>query len=218
MVMTPVLRRGDEVRGVVLQPDGKIVAAGLATVNPAISDYDSAVVRYNPDGSLDTTFDGDGKVTHSIGPDYDEARSVALQPDGKIVAAGVASNGLDFDFALLRYNPDGTLDTGFDGDGVVTTAIGGSHDVARSVALQPDGKILASGYAQLTNRDFAFVRYHPDGTLDTTFSGDGKVTVDLGGADVVWGVAVQPDQKIVAAGESLIRIGNRFALVRIFGV
>ncbi|MGH2708705.1 MAG: delta-60 repeat domain-containing protein, partial [Actinomycetota bacterium] len=203
-------------RSVALQPDGKIVAAGEGFNG---IDRDFALARYNPDGALDTTFDGDGKLTRSVGPDYDEARSLALQPDGKIVAAGVAGNGADLDFALLRFRPDGALDTGFSRDGIVTTGFGAGHDVARSVALQPDGKIVAAGYSAAgAPRDFALARYHPGGALDTGFSGDGRVTVNIGDDDVAWGVVVQPGRKLVISGESHLGGVSRFALVRIFGV
>src|SRR6266508_2960252 len=91
-------------------------------------------------GALDTSFDGDGKVTTDFGG-LDEALGVAIQPDGKIVAAG--TNGGDF--ALARYNRDGSLDTSFDGDGKVTTDFGAPFDLALGVAIQPDGRIVAAG-------------------------------------------------------------------------
>ena len=103
-------------------------------------------MRYNTDGSLDTSFDSDGKVTTAIGGSDDYAHSVAIQSDGKIVAAGTV-HGSNDDFALVRYNTDGSLDTNFDSDGKVTTAIGSGDDYAYSVAIQSDGKIVAAGYS-----------------------------------------------------------------------
>ena len=121
----------------------------FSTANPA-----------NADGSLDTSFGTDGKVTTAIGAATDNANSVAIQSDGKIVAAGFSHNGIDNDFALARYNTDGSLDTSFDTDGKVTTAIGAATDIANSVAIQSDGKIVAAGYANNgSNNDFALVRY-----------------------------------------------------------
>ena len=111
----------------------------------------------------------------------DRARSVAIQSDGKIVAAGYSDNGSNDDFALVRYNTDGSLDTSFDSDGKVTTAIGSGTDQAFSVAIQSDGKIVAAGYSDNgSNDDFALVRYNTDGSLDTSFDSDGKVTTAIG--------------------------------------
>ena len=161
--------------GVALQSDGKIVAVGGERLR------DFALARYNPNGSLDTTFSGDGKQTTDFGGS-DGARGVALQADGKIVAVGIAG-GNGSSFALARYNPNGTLDPTFSGDGKQTTSFGGYFDGATAVALQGDGKIVAVGHAGAANGDFALTRYNPNGSLDTTFSGDGKQTTDFGGDD-----------------------------------
>jgi uncharacterized delta-60 repeat protein len=130
-------------------------------------------------GDLDITFDGDGKVTTDFGSNlYDRANSIAIQSDGKIVVAGESSNGSNPDFALARYNSDGSLDTAFDGDGKVTTAVGSFDDYANSVAIQSDGKIVVAGSSYNgSNTHFALSRYNSDGSLDTTFDGDGKVTL-----------------------------------------
>ena len=101
------------------------------------SNNDFALVRYNTDGSLDTSFDSDGKVTTAIGSANDSAFSVAIQSDGKIVVAGYSDNGSNDDFALVRYNTDGTLDTSFDSDGKVTTAIGSGNDVLAPLPSSP---------------------------------------------------------------------------------
>ena len=169
-----------------IQSDGKIVLAGK-------SNGDFAVVRYNTDGSLDTSFSGDGKLTTDFGG-TDAARSMTIQSDGKIVVAG-ASNG---DIAVVRYNSNGTLDTSFSGDGKLTTDFGGT-DTGNSVTVQSDGKIVVAGDS---NGDFAVVRYNTNGTLDTSFSGDGKLTTDFGGTDTGNSVRVQSDGKIVVAGAS----------------
>jgi len=113
-------------------------------------------------GSLDTSFSTDGKVTTAIGTSDDEAYSVAIQSDGKIVAAGYSYNGANYVFALVRYNTDGSLDLNFNGTGIVTTAFGTSDDEAYSVAIQSDGKIVAAGVSYNgANYDFALVRYWP---------------------------------------------------------
>ena len=125
-----------------------------------------ALARYNPNGSLDTSFSGDGKQTTDFGGS-DGAAGVALQGDGKIVAVGSTSAG-DGDFALARYNPNGTLDTGFSGDGKQTTSFGGNGDPPRrvdfalGVALQADGKIVAVGAGLGPNQqtdDFGLARF-----------------------------------------------------------
>jgi uncharacterized delta-60 repeat protein len=97
-----------------------------------------------------------------MGSNNAQVKGVASQPDGKIVAVGFVWNGSDFDFALARYNSDGSLDTTFDVDGKKTTPIGNSDDYATSVALQPDGKIVAAGHSKFgTNYKFALIRAWP---------------------------------------------------------
>ena len=130
-------------------------------------------------GDLDPTFSGGGKLTDGVSYGTDGGSAVAIQPDGKIVAAGHSKNGFRSDFALVRYNADGSLDTSFDSDGKVTTSIGTS-DFASAVAIQPDGKIVAAGNSYNgSDSEFALVRYKPDGSLDTSFDGDGKVTTSI---------------------------------------
>jgi uncharacterized delta-60 repeat protein len=178
---------------VALQPDGKIVAAGGGAAGFALA-------RYLPNGSLDASFDGDGKLTTDLGVSY----GVVLQPDGKIVAAGRGAGG----FALARYNADGSLDTSFDGDGKRTTDFGGGW--ACGVALQSDGKIVAVGSAPGFGGegDFALARYNANGSIDTSFSGDGTQTTDLGGDEGASDIGIQPDGKIVAVGSSYSFIGS----------
>ena len=124
---------------------------------------------------------------------------MALQPDGKIVAAGDTwLNGSPV-FALARYNPTGSLDASFDGDGVATTPIGGFPD---AVAVQPDGKIVAAGATYGSTFRFALIRYNPDGSLDSSFDGDGTVTTAIDASSGSAALALQPDGKILAAGSS----------------
>jgi uncharacterized delta-60 repeat protein len=193
----------DEIRAVAIQA-GRIVVAGNAQVSGI--NYDFALARYNPNGSLDTTFHGDGKVTTDFFGSDDGAYSMALQPDGKIVAAGAfhtVSSG--YDFGLARYVSSGDIDTSFDSDGVqvVNFVAGTAEEVAFGVALQPvDGKIVAAGYAPVGGvNDFALVRLNPNGSLDNTFGGDGRVNHDFGGGvAIAYGVAIQVDRRIVTAG------------------
>jgi uncharacterized delta-60 repeat protein len=196
-------------RAVAIQSDGKIVAAGDNVVSGSNNDF--ALSRYNADGSLDDSFDADGKVTTDFFGSTDGANAVAIQSDGKIVVAGFADHGASHDdFALARYLSDGSLDTTFDTDGMVVTDFG-STDIAYAVAIQSNGKIVAAGYAGSGTDDFALARFNSNGILDSSFSGDGKVTTDFSGStDFVQGLVIQGDGKIVAAGAS----GLDFALAR----
>jgi uncharacterized delta-60 repeat protein len=213
IVTTAIGAANDYAQSVIQQADGKLVVAGTSYNG---SSYDVALVRYNTDGSLDTGFDGDGKVTTAIGTGYDEGYSVIQQADGKLVVAGTSYNGSSNDFALVRYNADGSLDASFDGDGIVTTAIGAANDYAQSVIQQADGKLVVAGYSwNGSNDDVALVRYNEDGSLDTSFDGDGKVTTAIGaGDDYGRSVIQQADGKLVVAVHS--SNGNNYdvALVR----
>jgi uncharacterized delta-60 repeat protein len=221
----------DEGRAVAIQADGKIVAAGYAITEtglPGAAPYDFALARYNPDGSLDPTFDGDGRVTTDFIGTEDRAFAVAIQADGKIVAAGFALTQDNEDFALARYNPDGSLDPTFDADGKVITDFALARDEARALAIQPDGKVVAAGFAFIRSFDFALARYNPDGSLDPSFAFGGGITTDFGpppceepcepqeSTDSAHAVAIQGDGKIIAAGSTIPRgTGSSvFALAR----
>ena len=189
-----------------IQTDGKIVAAGCALV--ADSAIRFALARYNTDGSLDASFDSDGKVTTN---GLACANDMIIQTDGKILAAGNApsNNGNGgTHLALARYNPNGSLDTTFDGDGLLTTAFDDHDSSASAVAIQPDGKIIAGGskyyydYYEGYNYDetAAFARYNGDGSLDTGFGAGGQMSNFLGVEGNLADFAMQSDGKIVAAG------------------
>ncbi|HEX8180934.1 MAG TPA: delta-60 repeat domain-containing protein, partial [Pyrinomonadaceae bacterium] len=181
----------DSALGVAVQSDGKIVVVGTN-----FSDF--LIARLNANGSLDTSFDTDGKVTTDFAGGSDSATAVLIQSDAKIVVAGSSAG----DFALARYNADGSLDTSFDGDGKATTDFSGGADAISGLVRQSDGKLVAAGAATLpgTNSDFALARYNTNGSLDTSFDGDGKVTTDFGGFDSAQDLALQADGKLVAAG------------------
>jgi uncharacterized delta-60 repeat protein len=205
----------DAVHGVAIQTDGKIVVAGT-------DGYDWALARYTVAGALDTTFGSGGKVVTSFNEFRESANAVAIQPDGKIVAAGFTFDGGTFPFALARYTPTGTLDTTFGSGGKVTTSFGSTleaDDEAEALAIQSDGKIVAVGSSfqnGSSENDFAVARYTPSGQLDTTFGGDGTVTTAIGLlTDNAEAVALQSDGKIVVAGLSRIPPrGYDFALAR----
>ena len=152
-------------------------------------------------GALDSSFGSGGKVTTPIGTSDDLAYALVSQPDGKLVAAGYTS-GTTFDFALARYNSDGSLDSTFGTGGKVTTPIGASSDEAHALILQPDGKLVAAGYTSNgSTYDFALVRYTSAGSLDSTFGTGGKVTTPIGTSnDQAYALVLQPDGRLVAAG------------------
>ncbi|MFQ5472358.1 MAG: hypothetical protein ACE5FA_05675, partial [Dehalococcoidia bacterium] len=193
----------DEPFDLLLLPDGKLAMPGKS-FNPA-GDFDFTVLRHNPDGSLDTTFDGDGiAITDFLGG-HDEALGLALQADGKLIASGLITDpvtGLR-DFGLARFNSDGSLDPLFGSGGTVTTDFAGGHDFAYKVLVQPDGKIVAAGGAAMpaAGLDFALARYNSDGTLDTTFGNGGRVSTDFFGShDAITDFALLPSGKFVAVG------------------
>ena len=209
---------------VVIQPDGKIVVAGGAfPLFTFLGDF--KVVRYNSNGSLDTSF-GDGGIVTTKFPEGSYAFDVALQADGKIIAAGTVfvdfspGESSNTDFALARYNPDGTPDATFGNGGQVSTDFLGLEDDAFSVLIQPDGKIVAVGSANdpATFYDFAAVRYLSNGTIDITFGVGGKVHSDFGDQnfDRARSAALQPDGRIVAAGFAISQNGGvqNFAVAR----
>ncbi len=211
---TVVTSFSGEAYSVAIQPDGRIVAAGISQLAQDIFGF--GVARFNTDGSLDKSFGTDGWVTTRIRNRNGNAYSVAIQPDGRIVAAGQSIGTLTGYlkwFAVIRYNADGTLDTSFGDGGAVTTQIGTRHDEAFSVAIQPDGQIVAAGYSDygpFNNLDFALVRYKTNGTLDSTFGTGGKVLTEFGSDDLIFSVHAQEDGKIITAG----RVGYAIALAR----
>jgi uncharacterized delta-60 repeat protein len=198
-------------KAVAIQNDGKILVAGYT--DNGVS-FDFAVARFNTDGTLDNTFDEDGKLTIDFGASMDAAYAITVQSDGKILLAGSSNFGALDDFAIVRLTATGSLDNSFNGTGKAITRIGTSN-IVRSIVLQPDGKIVVSGTSYNSgNYDFALVRYNSDGTLDNTFDGDGKLTTDMGAEDFAWAVALQADGRIVVAGYSHNGMDNDFALAR----
>lgn len=218
---------GQSVAAMVVQPDGKLIASSAVSSLPdnlpnSSDSTDFGLVRFNRDGSLDTSFGVGGKVTTDFFEfaDYPGA-GMALQPDGKIILVGSAlsvsvstSESDDTgDFAIARYNRDGSLDASFGNGGRVTTDFQGFADSATSVAIEPGGKIVVAGSTtsassnspagNFDNSDFALVRYNRNGSLDTSFGNGGKVITDFSGfADTVSAMALSANGRIVVAGET----------------
>jgi uncharacterized delta-60 repeat protein len=209
---------GDAAEAVAQQGDGKLVVAGSSET---AGGGRFALARYTTNGHLDTTFSGDGKVRSAF-PGYDSASAadVAAQPDGRIVAVGVAiaephapgpggwargGPGVVSDVAVARYKPNGTLDPTFGGgDGLVTTDFGGNFDLGSAVTVLSSGAILVAGLSQTPSSEqrFIAVKYLTNGARDGSFDGDGKVVVNMvaGEPESVAGLAVRPDGRIVIGG------------------
>jgi uncharacterized delta-60 repeat protein len=202
-------------------PDGKVLLAGYSRTTNEFLDYDIALARYNPDGSLDQTFGNGGLVKTDFGA-FENARAVAIQPDGKIVVAGSISRPGSNDFAVIRYHEDGTLDSSFGQGGLVTTDFDNNDDFAADLAIAPNGEIVVAGTiwtrTPLLDSDFAVARYDSNGNLDTTFGDGGKVTVHSDIHDDVAAMVLNPKGQIVLAGETTTVSGEGlnidFALVR----
>ena len=217
-VNTDILESDDEAKAVALQPDGRIIAAG-SIWNGGAQDF--ALIRYLPDGSLDSTFGIGGKVTTRF-PTASYINAIALQPNGRIVVAGCANAFFRgrADLALARYTRDGALDGSFGYGGLVITDVLNLDDYVTSLALQPDGKIIAGAVVtnQAANFDFALIRYNSDGSLDTTFgpSHTGKVVTDVAGAsDLLFAIALLSDGRIMAGGGTVDPFrGINFCLAR----
>ena len=203
---------------VAVQPDGKIIVIGSAFVSG--QDNNFAVVRYNPDGSLDNSFGTGGKVITPVGNGnvVDQAYAVALQPDGRIVVVGTSLfRGVSgYDLALVRYNANGSLDSGFGANGKIIHSITNEHEIASDVALQPDGQIVVVGDNRFGVAPAAIVRYNADGSVDTSFAANGIFRTER---DFFSGrsIALQPDGKILAFGSGRIAENSFFvfAVVRL---
>ncbi|MEO6390713.1 MAG: delta-60 repeat domain-containing protein, partial [Pyrinomonadaceae bacterium] len=188
-----------DAHAVAVQSDGKIVVAGY-TRYPT---WGFLVLRYEVNGTPDLSFGVGGQVVTSFGGTADQARDVKLQADGKIVVAGVNGNGAfpnsTYNFALARYNPDGSLDSFFGDGGKIVTPFDDNFG-ANALALQADGKIVAvGGSGSDYHHGTALTRYESNGTLDHLFGTDGKV-VTFGPIADANAVAIQPTGKIIAAG------------------
>jgi uncharacterized delta-60 repeat protein len=197
----------DEARGVVIQPDGKIVVAGFTYIG-AFLRTQVALARYNVDGTLDTSFGTAGMITSSAGACTDAVGScVALQRDGRILVGGSA----DGNIMLQRYGLNGTLEW------TRTAKFGTAVNHARALAVLPDGKIIVTGQASLTQSgvptvNAIIVRFNADGTLDKTLNGSGAVLENYialeyktGGSigTIGFGVTLQDDGKVIIAGAQL---------------
>ncbi len=224
-------------RSVFIQPNGKIVVAGMSAITIssggilfATGFYDLGVARFNSDGKLDNTFGTNGTTSvTTIGDPLDyNSFSCALQPDGKILVAGSSINdNSNIAFEVARLNSNGTLDNTFGVNGTSETYISGgdsTNDVCNSVSIQQDGKIVLSGYSGRTSLTlisdiaFAVARFDSNGTKDSTFGTNGTVRAYINGSDSIsdrgYSAAIQSDGKIVVGGGGDFLGQSSFAILR----
>ena len=185
------------------QANGRILVAGRSTTAGAV------VARLRAGGALDPDFGGDGKVTVGSG----SLSAVLVQPDRKILVAGNAGGSAMM--TVTRLKTDGSPDTTFDGDGTATIDFDSLADVANDAVLQPDGRIVVAGYSQQVASPVAVARLNANGSPDATFGTAGKVTVDFGAATFGHAAALQPNGRIVVAGQMTGL--DDFALARLLG-
>ena len=206
----------DSANAVIIQPDGKIIVGGFASINTNAGVCYFGLIRLNPNGTLDSTFGTAGKTSFPVGVASgvevdNRIYALGLQPDGKILAVGSAYNSSSLDdFAIARLNTDGSLDVDFSNDGKATVDYQGYGEAAIQVKVEPSGKILVAGYVR---EDFGMVRFYDDGTIDTTYGTSGKIlaattnTFTFG----ISAVAFQQDGKAVVLGTN----GNDVAMCRV---
>ena len=212
-VTTDVSPSGEQLSGLAILPDGRIVAAGWAEVSlvPVFS-----AVRYTQNGRLDPTFDGDGISRVDVAPGGDRANAVALVDGGSLVLAGSAAAGGRDEWALIRLGPRGHLDPTFARHGRLVTDFGPAFDEAQSLAVQTNGRLVVTGRIREGNKDdIGVLRFKPDGGRDRTFGHGGRALTDVsGGTDAARDVTVAPNGKLVVAGEATIDRIRRFAVLR----
>lgn len=198
--------------GVAIQCDNRVLVSGV--VNASGEQGAFGIVRFNPDGGSDLTFGGNSVFAFNPATYGAAARDIAVQPDQKIVAVGgmVPSMG-GWDVIVLRLLSDGSFDTSFSGDGVVSYDFG-EPSRGHALALQNDGKVVVVGS---TGSSIAVARLTTGGSFDTTFSGDGMATFAAPSATEMegWDVALQPDGKIVIVGTAVIGGGEQVAVLRL---
>ncbi len=203
--------------GVVLLPNGKILLAGYSTTATLFS---QTLLRYNTDGTLDTTFNGVGYTVTPMGSEHFYGNDVALQTDGKALVCGYAKFGSGYDITVTRYNTNGTIDTSYANNGTTIFSVGSGDDKSYRCKLQADGKLVVVGNSQVTGQpsEFLLTRFNTNGSVDTDFGIQGASRLSIGDVnDISYRIALTDDKKILVTGYSTIRGPNtRFATARFF--
>ena len=204
-----------------VQADSKIVLAGYSFVD-GVTDEDVLVVRLDENGVPDDAFGTNGFVVMPLGDTDDEVTDLAIQTDGKIlVTVNAAFNtdiDVEYDFALVRLNTDGTPDGGFGTGGIVLTDFDGTEtqdEYSNTLAIDENDKIVVGGFISTDmGETIALLRYNADGTLDTGFDEDGFFTEDYGFNQTAFSLAIQEDEKILAMGMIQSDAGSDFSIAR----
>lgn len=195
-LLTSLSKGHDHGEVVAIQSDGKIVVAGVVDYGKSA---DVGVVRYLKNGRLDKSFGNEGKMIID-GGGREEVYGLGIQNNGKIIIAGATKQKGKKDFMLLQLNPNGSLDRQFGNQGKVITDLGGSDEI-HYLVLAPNGKIIVAGYSKIKKKVGAVVaRFHPDGSLDKSFSEQGWIRLQMTKQDRFFGVALHPNGEIVATG------------------
>jgi len=201
---------GDWGRSSSTDSTGRILVTGASDNG---SNFDMVIWRYNPDGTLDTSFDSDGIVVHDNaagGNSDDLGRSMSIDSTGRILVTGSSNNGSNDDMIIWRYNPDGSLDTNFDTDGIVVhgnAAGGDNRDSGYSITIDSASRILVAGSSDNgSDSDMVIWRYNPDGSLDTNFDSDGIVVYDNtagdNSGDYGYSITIDSTDRILVTGIS----------------
>jgi uncharacterized delta-60 repeat protein len=204
-VITDFGGRKEHSKALLLQADGKIIVGGSTTEYAVKPPYpDLLLARYNPDGSLDQSFNSTGMVITPYRTPYESFTTMALQGDGKILMASNVYSDKDGDILITRYNADGSIDQDFGVEGRVTMDFGG-YDYVQSLLIQADGKIVTAGYQREyvlghTGSSILLARFNPDGSLDQNFGGRGKVIGSFDNFAEAYSAALQSDGKVLVAG------------------
>jgi len=214
-VVTSFGEFGGQAYAVALQADGKILAAGSYSNGV---DLDVAIVRYNEDGSLDTSFSTDGKFRTSLGNGDEELNAIAVQEDGYIVAGGYIVKDSGRDFVLMRLTPDGEMDNSFGEGGVVQTSFGNLNDEITALIIDSEGRIVVCGYVTGTaGTVVALARYKETGELDDTFADGGAVLRDIGDDALARSMDIDQEGRIVLAGSYMHTDRTELMVMRFSG-
>ena len=212
-VITDFFGLRDAPRAIAIQADGKILVAGGGGFPNFGSDF--VIVRYNTDGSIDSSFNGTGKVHTDFLGDNDELLGLNITSDGKITAAGIAAQPPNFTgpIAVARYNANGSLDSSFATAGKAIGRMIPDISPPLAVVFQPDGKIVAGGLSFTNLHDFSVTRFNADASVDTSFATAGTAVTDFAGRfDITETLAMQPDGRILVAGSASLGVNNQFAI------
>lgn len=200
-------------KSVQIQSDGKIVVSGYENIS-SINQF--ITYRLNSDGTLDNSFGTSGKVATPFGSNFAEGYSNVLQSDGKIIVVGQVQKSTESDFAVVRYNSNGTLDTSFNSTGMVDNTSMSDSERGHAVRIQSDGKILVAGYSNVSGNQFALIRYNSNGSLDTAFGSSGKVSTSVPSSTAAsaYSMTVQSNGRILVGGEAILSGYSYFAIAR----